>query len=235
MEQNENPVATLNIEPDSSSENTSKEITLIHLFKNFFWLWIQPNRFFINVNAKLTSIAVVLCVYLMGISAVADRIDINIMRTYSGGRSNEFIMNLTTNWISYWGFVLGAGVLAAGIAWLFWGWIFNLRLKWSGDKDFDPTHGRVVYSITDLVLSLPYLVVMVIPVLYYPDYITYYNHDELWTSSIIIFSIWKHVTKFIVVKKQFNVMTWKACIWFLALPISILLGAVFVFTKMMGN
>lgn len=231
MEENQNPIVNPNIDPEitsgNNSESKSSEITLLYLLKNFYWLWIKPNKFFNHVNAKMTSFAVALCVYLMGISSVADRIDTNIMKAYSSGRSNELIMGLTANWISYWAFVLGMGILAAGIAWLFWGWIFNLRVKWSGDNDFDPTHGRVVYSVSDLVLNLPYLIVMVVPVFFYPDYITVFNHDELWSSSLVVFAVWAHVTKFLVVKGQFNVVTWKAFIWFLLLPVLVLLGAVY--------
>ncbi|MGJ8663033.1 MAG: hypothetical protein ACSHWU_05245 [Marinicella sp.] len=233
MEPNQNPIVNPNSDTDFNDDSTPSNITFIYLVKNFYWLWIKPNKFFNHVNAKVTTYAVILCVYLIGISSVADRIDTNIYRTYSGGKSNEIIMNLTTNWISYWGFVLILGIFVAGISWLFWGWIFNLRVKWSGDKDFDPTRGRVIYSVSDLVLNLPYLIVMVVPVFYYPDYITYYNHDELWSTSLIIFTVWTHVTKFLVVKGQFNVVTWKAFIWFLLLPLTVLFGAVLLLTLFM--
>ncbi|MFK8011293.1 MAG: hypothetical protein AB8B80_04580 [Marinicellaceae bacterium] len=235
MEQKSLETSNHNLDSDINNESFSKEITLFYLIKNFYWLWIKPNNFFNQVNAKVTSFAVVICIYFMGITSVADRIDTNILKAYSGGKPNELIMSATTNWINYWGVVLGFGILAAGISWLFWGWIFNLRVKWSGDKDFDPTRGRVIYSVSNLVLNLPYFILLVVPVFFYPDYITYYNHNELWSSLIIIFAIWVHVTKFFVVKGQFNVETWKAVIWFLVIPLSIFFGATIVLTMFLGT
>ena len=65
MERNQNPITNPNIDseihPDDGEPITSK-ITLLYLVKNFYWLWIKPNKFFNYVNAKLTSFAVVLCV-----------------------------------------------------------------------------------------------------------------------------------------------------------------------------
>ncbi len=235
MEAKQNPITNPNADPVTNNESVKPEINLGYILKNFYWLWIKPNRFFNQVNAKVTSFAVIVCVYLLGISSVADRIDSNILKAYSGGKPNDLIMSITTNWISYWAFVLIAGILAAAISWLFWGWIFNLRVKWSGDKNFDLTHGRVVYSVSDLVLNLPYLVVMVVPVFYYPDYITFYNHEELWSASLVIFAVWVHITKFFVVKGQFNVVTWKAFVWFLLLPLFALFGAVYLLAFVIGN
>lgn len=222
------------INPIEPNNQTKKPyLSLLYLIKNFFWLFFRPNRFFEKIDTTIPTFAVGICAYVIGITAVADRIDTNILKYYSGENANQFLLNVTNNWIDYWLLALIAGIFSAGIGWLLWGWIFNLRVKWSGDTSIDPTHGRVIHSIVEQVLCVPYLIAMIIPVLYYPDYITFFNHDEIWSSLIIVFAIWAFIAKFLVVIGQFNVILWRAIIFFLVLPISIFFGAVYLIVNML--
>jgi hypothetical protein len=209
------------VDPVTADQPTNS-LSAGHLLSRCYWLWISPNRFFRSIDTRQTTISVLLCVYLMGITAVADRIDSQLLKYERLGTGNDLLMTLTQSWPAYWGFVLLLGILGAVFAWFFWGWIFNLRVWWSGDEQVDPRQGRNVYSVMSLVSGLPYLVVMVVPVFFYPDYLTYYYHEELWSSLLVVFILWGHVTQFIAVKGQFNVVTWKAAIWFLILPIGLM-------------
>lgn len=193
-----------------------------------FWLWLKPNHFLRRIDTRITSVAVMFCVYLMGITGTADRVDNMILKHYNQG-SNEFFIELAQNWLSYWGFILTVGILMAGLIWLFWGWIYILRVRWSGDQAVDPTTARNVYSIVNLVANIPYLMVMIVPILFYPNYLTYFHHEELWSSALLLFAIWGHVAHFMAVKGQFNVVTWKAAIWFLIVPIGFMIAAVYLF------
>lgn len=204
------------IQPTNTFDST---VSFAYFLKKLWSLWFKPKHFFKSVNYSTTTPVIIFAAYLMGIFAVSDRINSKIMSYYEGRTSNELMMLLANHWSYYWGFLLFLGMISAAIMWLLWGWIFNLRLKWSGDSDVDPTTGRNVYALTNLVVTLPFIISLLVATIRFPDYLTYYNHDVYWTLSILVFLIWYFMCQFLVVKSQFNVQAWKAAFWFLILPL----------------
>lgn len=202
--------------------NTNRDVGFIFFFKNFHQLFFKPSAFFKDLDLLNVPLFLYSSLWLIGISNAVDRIDRKLMKTDLGTATNSNQMMfeaISGGWLVFFLLVAGFGVFSAFFVWLIGGWFYNLRLSWSGAGDFDKVNGRLVYVFSSLVFAIPHIAIILISALLYPDYITAYNADEYWSSVLIIFPFWAIFVSYKAILVNFNVVKWKALIWFVILPV----------------
>lgn len=201
--------------------NTPKDTGFTFFLKNIHLLFFKPSLFFKNLDTLDFPLLFQVSFWLIGMSNVVERIDQKLMKFDLGTAtsSNRMMQEaMSGGWLTFFLVVIGIGALGAFFVWLIGGWFYNLRLSWSGAGEFDRHKGRLVYALSGLVYVVPHLTLIMISTAFYPDYITYFNADEYWSSIIIIFPFWSVFVSYKGLRANFNVVKWKALIWFVILP-----------------
>jgi hypothetical protein len=186
-------------------------------------LLLRPREFFANIVALTKRPEAYLVAWITGTSYVMDRIDTNIMKAELGGTRSgwqAFGPWLSESWVHYWCFVLGVGILDGWTFWYIGGWWYRKRLNWSGDGKANPDRVRATYVYQDLVGSGPAILLVLVQTVVFANYGEAWRAEELWSSLIIVFIFWSCVTSY-KAARTFDVVRWKARLWFLFLPIAV--------------
>lgn len=182
-------------------------------------LLFKPRRFFSDRAWLLKTPELVLVAWICGVTATMERVDSRLMRADFGMSSNQDVLSwLTSSWLNYWLFTIGLGALSAGIIWYVGGWWYRLRLRWSGAHDVEPMDARTVNIYQTFVQSAPVIVFTLILMTKYTDYAQYWVTEDAWSVFLIVFVFWSCWISY-KAARSFTVVTWKARIWFLALPL----------------
>lgn len=189
------------------------------------WLFLAPRRFFRSVTLDAGNFWLA-AIWLEGITSVMNRIDQKLLGAEFGRTSG--VDFATSSWLRYFGFVLVAGVFAGAISWWLWGWWYKIRVRWSGADDPDPRRARLVFVTSAFVLTAPMLLYTAVLPFFYPDYRTAYVEETGWSLLLVAFVVWSVIVSYHGVLASFEVVRWRARLWFLILPLAvyaIILGA----------
>jgi hypothetical protein len=209
-----------------------KDTGLKFFFKKFHLLLFKPSVFFEDLDLLNVPVLVYASLWLIGMSNVVDRIDQKLVKTDLGtvkSSSQLMLDSISGGWLTFFLIVAGIGAFGALFVWFIGGWFYNLRLSWSGAKEFNKENGRLVYVFSNLVVVIPHLIILLISATVYQDYITVFNADEYWSSIMIIFPFWAIFVSYKAILANFTVVKWKVLLWFVILPIvfySLAFGAV---------
>ena len=192
-------------------------------FKNLHLLFFKPSLFFKDLGLLNVPLLVHVSLWLIGISNAVDRIDQKLMKSDLGTATNPnqlMLDAISGGWLVFFLIVAGIGAVGAFFVWLIGGWLYNLRLSWSGAGEFDKVNGRLIYVFSSLIAVIPHIAILLVSAFLYQDYITTFYADEYWSSIIIIFPFWAVIVSYKGVLANFNVVKWKALLWFVVLPIA---------------
>ncbi len=202
--------------------NTVKDTGFKFFFKNFHLLFFKPSVFFKELDLLNVPFLVYISLWLFGISNAIDEIDRKLIKTDLGTvtSSNQFLLDgISGGWFLFFIMAAGIGAFGAFFIWLIGGWFYNLRLSWSGAGEFDKVSGRLIYVLSNLVVVIPHLIIVLISATLYQDYVAAFNADEYWSSLVIIFPFWAIYVSYQAILANFNVVKWKALLWFVILPV----------------
>jgi hypothetical protein len=158
----------------------------------------------------------------MGIAGAMNRIDEKIIQAELGHASSGWESTaswLLSSWFNYWLIVVAAGLIGAVFLWYLGGWWYKKRLQWSGATEPSSLLVRRVYTMQELVLAGPTVLLALVQTALFSNYREAWRADELWNSSILVFVFWSCWTSYVAVTTAFQVSKPKARIWFLVLPV----------------
>ena len=132
------------------------------------------------------------------------------------------------SWLVFWPLVALFGCVGGLIIWWIGGWWFNLRVRFSGDREFSRREGRLVYTYSNAVMSVPVVLYALIATLRFSNYADAVTSADPWFLLVLIFPFWSVATEYKGVRARFQVRKWRARFWFVILPavaFFIILGA----------
>ncbi len=200
-----------------ASPSAESPLRWTHLGELFF----RPTRFFragLPLGEKGYLYPLLL---ILGITAASAGIDTNLMR---GDLRNPSVgwdvlePWLLDSWVSYWGFVLLAGIGGAVLIWYVLGWWYHVRIRWSGDPERDKRRARLTMVWSGLVQALPTLIYLVVATAVYSSYREVRSSEEIFSLLLIVFPYWSVLVSYKGVRARFGVGKWRARLWFLILP-----------------
>ncbi|OYY50022.1 MAG: hypothetical protein B7X95_00660 [Methylophilaceae bacterium 17-44-8] len=185
-------------------------------------LYFRPKKYFSNTHDLDHQSALFISAGLMGIAGAMGRIDKKIIQAELGHASKGWESTaswLLSSWLNYWLVVVAAGLIGAVFLWYIGGWWYKVRLNWSGAVEPSSILARRVYTLQELVLAGPTVLLTLIQTALFSNYLEAWRADEFWSSSILLFAFWSCWTSYVAVTTTFQVSKLKARIWFLVLPI----------------
>ncbi|GAA5214068.1 YIP1 family protein [Corallincola platygyrae] len=209
-----------------ASEEVEASTGFAYLFQNIHRLFFQPSKFFSDIQRLQSTGLIYVSLLFFGMSNIISRVDSQLIKSDLGAasNSNDFMLSIASEgWFKFWALVTVLGAISGFFTWLIGGWFFNLRLSWSGAKEFEKEDGRTVFLFSNMVEFLPHIISVVIFTLVYSDYFTYFKADELWSAILFIFPFWSVVVCYKGIRANFDVVRWRAMIWFVVLPLVIYL------------
>lgn len=194
-------------------------------------LYFKPKEFFL-MFAKLDMQYIHFATYLVAVFFVMDRIDIRILTALASDTPNyssySFVLE---NWLNYWFTVIGIGAVASFVVWFFYGWWYELRLKWCGVEKPDSTLVRQVNVMQWFIVALPVILITIIQTFIYDNYLNTFFSDELLSSFVIsFFSIYSCWSSYVATKVLFSADK-RAILWFLILPLASYVLAIIALIK----
>lgn len=200
--------------------------------QNLWLLLFQPKKFF-SLAAVYHHRSIMIAAYLIGVFAVMDRVDQNLLKAEVGNRTS-MMLDVTDTWWSYWLLVLGMGAITAVFAWLIHGWWYKKRLHFSGVKDADPQLARHVWALQGLVATLPVIIVTMLQTLMYRNYLDAYQNSSILNFVALPFLFWSCWVSYRAATSVFKTNAW-AKLWFLGLPIVFYILAMGILAALMVN
>ena len=110
------------------------------------------------------------------------------------------------------------GAIGGVMYWGIGGWWQRVRIGWSGAPRPDKRLARLVYIYASFVAAGPAFALALIQTAFYANYAEAYAGDEMYSMVILVFPFWSLVTSIIGVRSLFEVIKWRALLWFLILP-----------------
>ncbi|MBJ9721220.1 hypothetical protein I5515_05340 [Acinetobacter calcoaceticus] len=199
-------------------------------------LYFKPKAFFL-MFAKLDMQYIHFATYLVAVFFVMDRIDTKLLKALASDHPNyssySFILD---HWLNYWICVAALGAVASFITWYFYGWWYEIRLKWCGVENPDTSLIRQVNIMQWFVAALPVIIITIIQTFVYDNYLDTFFSEEIWSGLIILFfSIYSCWVSYLAAKIVFSANK-RAILWFLALPLIFYsLGLIAMFSVFAGN
>ena len=161
-------------------------------------------------------------IWLIGISAQVDRIETEILR-FQLGQSRQawqIIEPLVTgSWLWFWAFSLAGGIVSGALLYFIAGWWYGVRVRFSGAKDFDKHRARHLYAWSSFIVACPYVLLTVASTAMHPNYLAASNSEELIGYVFLALIFWSIGVSYVGVSSSFEMVRWRAIIWFLALPV----------------
>jgi len=187
--------------------------------KRVLQLFLQPSTYFTNFS-KLDHKYIHIFTYCVAIFMVMDRIDSKLIKLqiHDDGDYGYFSFILES-WLNYWGVVLVIALVASILVWFFYGWWYEVRLKWCGVKNVAPQLARQVNIAQWFIIALPTLILTMTQTILYENYLEAFDAPVLWVGLIsIIFSIYSVWVSYLASKIVFQANKF-ALLWFLLLPL----------------
>lgn len=203
---------------ESEGQNIHKDSVLNP--KRIAQLFLKPKQFFQDLP-KLDTQYMHFATLIVGIMMIMDRIDQQLLRV-SLNENPDFSRYafIVESWSNYWIFVFVLGLFASVIVWFVHGWVYKIRLTWSGVDNPDHTLARTVNVLQWCILALPIFIITLLQTFIYENYLASFLSDEIWTGILIMaMSLYSSWVSYVAVKTIFSVNKW-GIFWFLLLPLA---------------
>lgn len=205
------------IEPGAVSAGTLQSPLSLAALRRLF---LSPTEYFKSAPLD-QGYAWLLVAWLSGITSVIGRVDQRMLRADLGGTGADSMAGAVDSWPTFWGFVLGFGVLWAAWNWWIGGWWYRVRLRWSGAVDADPRQARLVYMFAGVVFTLPTVLYTIVQSAVHANYRAAWQAEAGWDAIILVFVFWSVVVSWRGVLAVFPVRRTRALWWFAVLPASL--------------
>lgn len=187
--------------------------------KRIVQLFLKPKTFFENIK-KFDMRHIHIVTYSVAILTVMDRIDGKLVKnTLSANPDFSAYSFILDSWGGYWFSVLGLATIASIIVWFFYGWWYEIRLKWCGVENIDTSLARQVNVLQWFVVAFPTIITAIVQTFLYGNYLETFLSEEIWSGIIfILFSFYSCWVSYTASKVVFSANN-KALMWFLILPV----------------
>ncbi len=199
---------------------------------NLLNLFIRPRKFFSSQLAFEKTPYLLFVTLCFGMANVIDRIDSNLMKAdYAATTSStaEIWVGIAQSWITFWLVVLLMGAVSGFFIWLIGGWWYKMRLLWSGAHKPDKEQARYVFIYSSFIYTGPIFLTTLLYTVLYPNYLVAYAEDIIFSYIILILLFYAIFVSYQGATTVFEVVKWKARLWFVILPILfylVLLGVI---------
>ena len=180
------------------------------------YIFLRPRRFYESLALVHTRSLTFACVMVFGVSHAMGRAESNAAR----------IPALASSWSTYWGVVAVGGTLAAAVTLVIGGWWYRTRLRWSGVETPDKAVSNRVYVSAAQVFAMPNVIVTACAAPFFATPLDWFQSDASMTWALLLLPLilYSFVVSYIGVRTVFDARPWPARIWFLALPVALILG-----------
>ena len=213
-----------------STKSSDTSPSVFYFMKNLSSLYFSPTKFFSRLDLLKSKVALFFVTYALGMMSTMEHIDICFLKGSVKDALSLRMMYLISHWLCYWKVVLVVGLILGLVHWFVGGWWFNLRIKWSGAKEVNKLHGRIIYVYSFFIVVLPMVLAALFMTFFFKNYMTTYDffvttYESNPTSLAVISSIfiiplfWSICVSYKAVVSCFKVDKWKAAFWFLTFPI----------------
>lgn len=179
-------------------------------------LFFSPRSFFNKTIVEGKSHFLKFVTAIVGIAAVMDQVDEQILKMQAGRQSS--ITYVLETWWAYWAFCIVLGVVSSFFIWYFGGWWYRKRLIFSGAKLPDPFKARYIYIYASFIHSAPSVLVSLIFTALYSNYLESYVKDKYLGMAVLVFVFISLITSYIGARTVFVLSKWKARVWLIILP-----------------
>lgn len=179
-------------------------------------LFISPGKFFESTVKIGNKVHLFVATLVFGIATAIDRFDMDILQERLGSTRGLAVFGET--WLEFWIAVAIIGIISSFFIWTLGGWWYKTRLLFSGEKDPDILAVRQVYIYSSFVYAAPLFLVTLIQSMFYNNYFEAAEQDNILVIIVMIFLFGSLITSYIGARKIFNVIKWKALVWFIILP-----------------
>lgn len=193
-----------------------------------FHLFFRPKRFFAHFPRMATAFTLAYATWIVGIAGVMSRISMEQIKEDFGRSGSAILDAALESWPSYWLFCAAAGALGGMMFYAIGGWWYRVRLELSGADWPDARLARRVYIFASLIADLPLVLVTASQAAFYATPLAAERADPgWWYLGMMLLPFWSVYASYRGVRTLFDVVRWKARIWFLVLP-SLVYGMVVV-------
>jgi hypothetical protein len=208
-------------------------------FEHWLQLATKPRDFFLRDAHLTSSTRIIATAWLVGISNVIDRLDMESAKVELGGRST-LLKVVDDSWLAYWSFAVILGGFSAWLYWLLVGAWYKKRLEWSGAENPDPQLARAIMTHSALLVAAPVVLIAALDTVRHEDYSHAYAAASL--LGLLVFpmlALGIHAS-YQGVMVRFDLKRAKAIGWFVVLPTTfyvLVFGGVFVaiLTGLLGS
>lgn len=179
-------------------------------------LFISPGKFFESTVKIGNKVHLVLATFVFGIATAIDRFETDILQKQLG-RSGG-LSDIGETWLWFWITILVIGLISSFFIWTLGGWWYKTRLRFSGEENPDQLAARQVYIYSSFVYAAPLFLGTLIYSMIYKNYFEASEQDSILGIIVLVFLFGSLITSYIGARKIFNVIKWKALVWFIILP-----------------
>ena len=132
----------------------------------------DPEEFYNKINRKnkLIYIFIAAIAWCCGIGGVTLKITQDYTSAMMGISVFQGNLYAIQDWKFFWFITSIAGLILGIILYWIGGWWYNLRIRWSGDKNIDKRMGRKVFICNVLIKELPIVIVVTICTFVFKNY-----------------------------------------------------------------
>lgn len=131
------------------------------------------------------------------------------------------------SWPTYWILVLIMSIPSGMFIWWISGWWYKVRIKWSGAKQPDPFESRLTYIFSSFVYTAPTIALYFSTAFFFKNPWEAYSFesDNFYIAGVLFLAytlpyLWSVLVSYKGVTTRFNLIKWKAKLWFIILPIT---------------
>jgi Yip1 domain len=199
-------------------------------------LFFRPGKFFTEQPALGKAPFFLFVTWCYGIANAIGQVNRDLARETTGRAKPSWRalgLMVDESWLAFWFWVLCTGVIAGFFLWLFGGWWFKVRLRWSGAKELKDQTAHLLYVYSSFVESAPTIAMVLLWTVTQPSYRQAFAAKGIYSAVLFLFSFCSLATSYIGARTLFTLEPWKARVWLLALPIifyTLALGLLFALT-----
>ncbi|KMT65066.1 hypothetical protein [Catenovulum maritimum] len=184
-------------------------------------LYFRPSLFFKQLEICSRPLYLIIASWAYGIFHTLDRIDRHLLkeslnRPWPGWELFEPVVNMS--WLNFWIVLLVIGAPAGVVAYFLGGWWYKIRLKWAGAKQVETHTARYLHIYSQLVMSLPTLLLVLIQSLFYDNYRQAWQTDVIWFALFSAFPFWSCFTSYYAASRICQLKRKAALFWLVYAP-----------------
>lgn len=184
-------------------------------------LFFRPGRFFADADWRRQGPTIVLIAWACGIAACIARLHTRMLRADlgSGGGAWEVLAPwLQDSWLHFWVLVLALGAPGAVALWYFGGWLYRLRLGFSGAADADKREARVAFAYQEFVAAAALLLTCALQTCLFADVDQAWHAAPTWVALPLLAVLWSCWASYHAAVNGFGARRGPALLWFALLP-----------------